>query len=206
VSLHYDESQPSPLQRQIAQTRRELRARLAAKAVPDLGIDLKRKSVKTPNPVFSTDYFPPSFWEMPTEYDFTIPTIEEDPVKALSPDVVYMMHEIQDAVCAAAGVSRNDLLSRRQDKLVVLPRQVAIALCNIFTRRSYPEIGRQFGYRHHTTIMYSIERMQPVMAEIWWALNKPLEHVAMIAMESCRRHFPLSETYCNRKYRSVIKL
>jgi chromosomal replication initiator protein len=41
---------------------------------------------------------------------------------------------------------------------VVVPRQIAMYLAKQMTEASLPEIGRQFGNKHHTTVMHSIAR------------------------------------------------
>ncbi|MBK8277145.1 MAG: hypothetical protein IPK92_15330 [Nitrospira sp.] len=43
--------------------------------------------------------------------------------------------------------------SRRRSKTLVHPRQIAMYLCRELTDASYPEIGRQFGGKDHTTII-----------------------------------------------------
>jgi chromosomal replication initiator protein len=42
----------------------------------------------------------------------------------------------------------------------VLPRQLAMYLVRQLTGASLEEIGRQFGGRHHSTVLYSIRRIE----------------------------------------------
>ena len=44
------------------------------------------------------------------------------------------------------------------------PRQLAMYLCKMLTQKSYPEIGRHFGGKHHTTVMHSVEKIHRQMA------------------------------------------
>jgi hypothetical protein len=74
--------------------------------------------------------------------------------------------EIQKAVCRAFGVTVGDILSSRRGAPVVLPRQIAMALARRLTLRSFPEIGRQFGGKDHTTIIHSVCKMEPVMDRV----------------------------------------
>jgi chromosomal replication initiator protein len=57
-------------------------------------------------------------------------------------------------------VSRQDLLSARRTRNVVLPRQVAMYLAKILTPRSLPEIGRRFGGRDHTTVLHAVRKIE----------------------------------------------
>jgi len=43
---------------------------------------------------------------------------------------------------------------------VVLPRQIAMYLCKTLTNLSYPEIGKFFGKKHHTTVLYAVNKIQ----------------------------------------------
>ncbi|MDH5253202.1 MAG: chromosomal replication initiator protein DnaA, partial [Nitrospira sp.] len=66
---------------------------------------------------------------------------------------VVAMDDIQEAVCAQFHVKMSELKSRRRSKTLVHPRQIAMYLCRELTDASYPEIGRQFGGKDHTTII-----------------------------------------------------
>jgi len=52
-----------------------------------------------------------------------------------------------------------DLKSRRRSKMLVHPRQIAMYLCRELTDSSYPEIGRQFGGKDHTTIIHACKQI-----------------------------------------------
>jgi chromosomal replication initiator protein len=43
---------------------------------------------------------------------------------------------------------------------VILPRQVAMYLCKTLTSRSFPEIGRRFGGRDHTTVLHAVRKIE----------------------------------------------
>lgn len=53
-----------------------------------------------------------------------------------------------------------DLKSRNNSKSVAMPRQVAMYLCKALTQASLPEIGRNFGGKHHSTVIHSIKKVE----------------------------------------------
>jgi len=69
------------------------------------------------------------------------------------------IEDIQKKVAAFYHVPMRDLLSHRRDRAIVRPRQVAMYLCKRLTTRSLPEIGRRFGNRDHTTVLYGVRRI-----------------------------------------------
>jgi hypothetical protein len=67
--------------------------------------------------------------------------------------------DIQKAVCRKFKVSRLDMISERRTKDIVLPRHVAMYLARKMTLHSIPEIGRRFGGRDHTTVLFAIAKI-----------------------------------------------
>jgi chromosomal replication initiator protein len=72
---------------------------------------------------------------------------------------VVAMDDIQEAVCTQFHVKLTELKSRRRSKTLVHPRQIAMYLCRELTDASYPEIGRQFGGKDHTTIIHACRQV-----------------------------------------------
>lgn len=66
---------------------------------------------------------------------------------------------IQKAVADYYKLSVDSLRSRSNMGNVLVPRQVAMYLCKQLTKNSYPEIARQFGGKHHTTVIHSVEKI-----------------------------------------------
>src|SRR5580693_9314988 len=69
------------------------------------------------------------------------------------------IESIQRAVAEQFGMRVSDLKQKNNSRQVVVPRQIAMYLAKQMTEASLPEIGRQFGNKHHTTVMHSIAKI-----------------------------------------------
>ncbi|HEU4683239.1 MAG TPA: chromosomal replication initiator protein DnaA [Nitrospira sp.] len=72
---------------------------------------------------------------------------------------IVAMEDIQEVVSTWFHVKIADLKSRRRSKTLVHPRQIAMYLCRELTDASYPEIGRHFGGKDHTTIIHACRQI-----------------------------------------------
>jgi len=79
------------------------------------------------------------------------------------PDVM-SVEDIQRAVCSHFRLSNADLLSKDRHKSVAFARQVAMYLCRQRLKCSFPELGRAFGNRDHTTVMSAVRRVEELRA------------------------------------------
>jgi len=70
------------------------------------------------------------------------------------------IENIQKTVAEYYKIRVADLLSKRRNRSIARPRQVAMALARELTNHSLPEIGDAFGGRDHTTIMHACERVK----------------------------------------------
>ena len=66
---------------------------------------------------------------------------------------------IQKAVSEQFGLRTAEIKSKNNSRVIVFPRQIAMYLAKHLTDASLPEIGRQFGGKHHTTVMHSIAKI-----------------------------------------------
>jgi chromosomal replication initiator protein len=66
---------------------------------------------------------------------------------------------IQRTVAEHFGMRVPELKQKNNSKAIVVPRQIAMYLAKQLTEASLPEIGRQFGGKHHTTVMHSISKI-----------------------------------------------
>lgn len=86
-------------------------------------------------------------------------------IVAQTPARQIMIEDVLRAVTGHFNVSRADLLSARRHKSVVYPRQVGMYLAKTLTTRSLPEIGRKFGGRDHTTVLYAVRKIERLVGE-----------------------------------------
>jgi len=73
------------------------------------------------------------------------------------------IEEIQKVVAERFHTKVTDMRAKNRAKNVAYPRQIAMHLCRELTELSFPEIGRHFGGRDHTTVIHAckqVERMK----------------------------------------------
>jgi chromosomal replication initiator protein len=73
--------------------------------------------------------------------------------------------EIQKLVAEHFGLKQADLLSERRTRAVARPRQIAMHLAKSLTTKSYPDIGRRFGGRDHTTVLHAVRTIDRLIGE-----------------------------------------
>jgi chromosomal replication initiator protein len=70
---------------------------------------------------------------------------------------------IQKLVAEHYKIEVATLKARSNVRQLLLPRQVAMYLCKRLAKKSYPEIARHFGGKHHTTVIHSVEKIEQDM-------------------------------------------
>ncbi len=73
------------------------------------------------------------------------------------------VEDIQKAVANHYSIKISDITSSSRLKQFTLPRQVAMYLAKQLTRLSFPEIGRKFGGRDHTTVLHSVKKIEEAL-------------------------------------------
>ena len=73
-------------------------------------------------------------------------------------------------------VEPSALVGKNRSKETVIPRQIAIYLVREITNMSYPDIGKHFGGRDHTTAMHAHKKMEAEM-EKQDSLNKIIKDI-----------------------------
>lgn len=72
---------------------------------------------------------------------------------------------IQKTVADHFKLKTADLKSEKRLKTFVIPRQLAIYLCRELTKASFPEIGEKFGGKDHSTVIYSVNKINKTLEQ-----------------------------------------
>ncbi|MFP6687148.1 MAG: chromosomal replication initiator protein DnaA [Polyangiaceae bacterium] len=75
------------------------------------------------------------------------------------------VEDIQRAVCQHFHLRTSDLTSKDRHKTVAFARHVAMYLCKQRLKCSFPELGRAFGGRDHTTVMSAVRKIENKRAD-----------------------------------------
>lgn len=75
------------------------------------------------------------------------------------------MDHITRTVAEHFKMTADEIKAKSNSRSIAMPRQVAMYLCKRLTRHSFPEIGREFGGKHHTTVMHSVEKIEKLQKE-----------------------------------------
>jgi chromosomal replication initiator protein len=87
---------------------------------------------------------------------------------------------IQSAVAERLDLKVSELRSKSRQRAVAFGRQVAMFLCRELTDASLPEIGRSFGGKDHSTVLYActkiaaLEETDEDVARLLWQLRRAL--------------------------------
>lgn len=93
-------------------------------------------------------------------------TISIDMAKNILPDLlrrkrkIITMEDVQEVVARRFQMKVSELKSKRRTKTLVYPRQIAMFLSRELTDASFPEIGREFGGKDHTTIIHACRQIE----------------------------------------------
>ena len=72
--------------------------------------------------------------------------------------------EILKVAAAHYGIKVSELKSKSNARPISYPRQIAMYLCKQLTDLSYPEIGKLFNNKHHSTVIYSVDKIEKLKA------------------------------------------
>lgn len=70
-----------------------------------------------------------------------------------------------DTVCQHYQVSKKDVLGEDRRQNIALARQIAMYLCRHMLGLSYPALGRSFGGKDHSTVIYSVKKINELQED-----------------------------------------
>ncbi len=80
-------------------------------------------------------------------------------------DKLVSIENIQRTIAEHYKVRVADLVSKRRNRSIARPRQMAMAIAKDLTNHSLPEIGDAFGGRDHTTVIHACRKVKELMEE-----------------------------------------
>ncbi len=83
----------------------------------------------------------------------------------LNKDHPESIENIQKAVSRYFKIRLSDLKSQRRLKVITEPRQIAMYLCKKINKASYPEIGKKFGGKDHSTVIHAVKKIDKKIEE-----------------------------------------
>ena len=78
---------------------------------------------------------------------------------------IITIEQIQHRVSEFFGIKVSDLKAKTRTKAVAFPRQVAMYLARQLTHASLSDVGRAFGGKDHTTVLYAVEKIHTALQE-----------------------------------------
>jgi chromosomal replication initiator protein len=93
--------------------------------------------------------------------------LAQDAIRNIAADEdpgIITVEQIQRAVASSYRITLGELVTKSNARQYSLPRQVAMYLCKQMTKHSFPEIGRAFGGKHHTTVMHSVDKIETLVS------------------------------------------
>jgi len=82
------------------------------------------------------------------------------------------IHRIQKIVSEYFQITVEDIRSKKRSSNISFPRQIAMYLCRTLTNESFPKIAIEFGGKDHSTVMYSVEKIENEIK-----INKDLSNI-----------------------------
>lgn len=156
--------QPPALDLRLAILRAK-RDRLGHADIPDVVLDFLARSIRT-----NVRELEGAFNKLLAYGQLTGKRVDMDFAQAMLADAVranarrITIDDIQKACAAHYRIEPSEMRSKRRARAVARPRQVAMYLAKKLTARSLPEIGRIFGGRDHSTVIYAVRVIEEMRA------------------------------------------
>ncbi len=78
---------------------------------------------------------------------------------------LFTIPKIIESVASHYNIKASDIKSKNRTRNISTARQIAMFLCRQHTKYSLPEIGRQFGGKDHTTVIFSHKKISRLIKE-----------------------------------------
>ncbi|MBN4075059.1 chromosomal replication initiator protein DnaA, partial [Gammaproteobacteria bacterium AH-315-E17] len=95
-----------------------------------------------------------------TGSEISVPLIKEALKDLLAiQNKLISVDNIQRTVAEYYKIKMTDMISKRRNRSIARPRQIAMCLSKDLTNHSLPEIGTMYGDRDHTTVLHACRRI-----------------------------------------------
>jgi chromosomal replication initiator protein len=83
-------------------------------------------------------------------------------LKGFTSDIqsVISSESVLRAVATFFSLKPAQIKAKNNSRPIALPRQIAMYICKEVTKQSLPQIGKDFGGKHHTTVLHSIRKIE----------------------------------------------
>ena len=88
----------------------------------------------------------------------------------------FTIENIMKTVAAFYGIKISEIKSKKRTREISTTRQIAMYLCREHTKSSLPEIGKSFGGKDHTTVIFSHKKITSRIKESS-ALKNSIEEI-----------------------------
>ena len=96
-----------------------------------------------------------------TGSEITLPMAQETLRDLFNPgEKPISIEMIQKTIADYYSLRVQELKSKNNSRAITLPRQISMYLCKHVTGASLPQIGREFGGKHHTTVLHSVNKIK----------------------------------------------
>ncbi|MFC2074946.1 chromosomal replication initiator protein DnaA, partial [Bdellovibrionota bacterium] len=75
------------------------------------------------------------------------------------------IESIQKAVVHFFDIKLADMRGKKKLRVLSVPRQIAMYLCREYTEKSFPDIGKAFGGKDHSTVIHAVNKIERALKE-----------------------------------------
>ena len=111
------------------------------------------------------------------DFEHILSNTEEKATEALSTDAVKAI------VSDRMGVTIKEMVGSKRQQHIAMARQVAMYLCRTMLGVSYPALGREFGGKDHSTVLYSVRKIERLQKD-----NESLKQLLKELKQRCRHY------------------